>query len=84
MDGNYCEWGIHVKGQFMPRPSRKGFRIETWLVTIIRLTQPTLKPSFNMLPPLCMYFYYESSLKIVRMSELGSANHVVRLVLYNQ
>jgi len=30
-----------------------------------------------------MYFHYESSLKIVRMPELGPANHVARLVRYS-
>jgi hypothetical protein len=29
-----------------------------------------------------MYFHYKSSLKIVRMPELGPANHVARLVRY--
>lgn len=30
----------------------------------------------------CVYFHYKSSLKIVRMPELGPANHVVRLVRF--
>jgi hypothetical protein len=31
---------------------------------------------------MCIYFHYQSSLKIVRMPESGSANHVSRLVGY--
>ena len=59
-----------------PRPHRKGFSIEALLTTIIRLTQTTLAPSFHMLLPLCMFFHYQSSLKIVRMPDFGAAVYV--------
>jgi hypothetical protein len=85
LDGNQFKRGVPIHGWITlvtPCPQRKGFAIEPVLVTISRLAQSTLAPSFHMPPPLCIYFHYPSSLKIVRMPESDPANHVSRLAGY--
>jgi hypothetical protein len=50
---------------------RLGFKIEAFLVKIIRLTRTTFTPNFQLPLLLCVYFNYESLLNIVGMPDFG-------------